>query len=298
MGRTIKNWTPSQRAQAGAPSAPSAPRVSGPSTPNANQYTAPAGMGSKFAGNGGVIKPGMKPSGGYSPGGRQNPPIGQSNFDQGKVTQNRPGNKPPASPKYQPPPDPRDSTYYANTAALTNMLGQNTGNAILEQTLADNSFAENNERMTTDRERARRNLAESLLGTGGIRSGSHRREQTERDQDYMTDRNRLLYDYGNDKAGRNLEIAGYRTDFNDQMKGEYLTAQDRYAANLLKQAQEGTGNSARTPQQRFKGETRRLTILRDRLPKAKNDKQAARIKDQIKATRKRRATLAKKIRNG
>jgi hypothetical protein len=307
MGRTIKNWTPSQRAMAGAPSAPSAPRVSGPSTPNANQYTAPAGMGSKFNSGQQTKKPGMQDSGGYAPGGTGNNSIGKarfdgkgpaSRFDNNKPTQQSPGSAPPAAPKYQPPPDPRDSTYYANTAALTNMLGQNTGNALLEQTLADNSFAENDQRMVTDRERARRNLAESLLGTGGIRSGSHRRDQTERDQDSMTDRNRLLYDYGNDKSRRNLEIAGYYTDFNETMLTEYLSAQDRDAAKALDQAATGTGNSARTPQQRFKGETRRLTILRDRLPKAKNDKQAARIKEQIKASRKRRATLAKKIRNG
>jgi hypothetical protein len=300
VARTIKNWTPSHQAQAGAPSAPSAPRVSGPSTPNANQYTAAPGMGSKFNSGNQKVKPGLQPSGGYSPrGGVNQNRTGASTFDNNKPTQQRPGNStPPAAPKYQPPPDPRDSTYYANTAALTNMLGQNTASALLDQTLADNSFATNDARMVTDRERARRNLAESLLGTGGIRSGSHRRAQTEGDQDALTNRNQLLYDYGNDKSRRNLEIAGYKTEFDNTMQGEYLSAHDRYAANLQKQAQEGTGNSARTPQQRFKGETRRLTILRDRLPKAKNDKQAARIKEQIKASRKRRATLAKKIRNG
>ena len=175
------------------------------------------------------------------------------------------------------------------------MLGQNIAGALLDQKLADNAFAENSERMATDRSRARRNLAESLLGTGGIRSGAHRREQTERDQDYLIDRNRLGYDYGNDRANRDIEIAGYKTSFQDQKKAEFLSASDRKAAQLKEQAATGTGNSSRTPRDKMRDHTKQISVLRKKLPDA-NKKQAARIRKQIKQIRRKRATIAKQIR--
>jgi hypothetical protein len=199
------------------------------------------------------------------------------------------------------------------------MLGQNIGSALLDQKLADNSFAENSERMGTDRARARRNLAESLLGSGGIRSGAHRREQTERDQDYMIDRNRLGYDYGNDTARRNLEIAGYRTDYRDQSKAEYRAASDRYAAKVKAEAETGTGNSAMTPKQKAKANLRKtvkkeqkveagrrkavkrdtkiIENLKERIADADKE-QAAKIRQRLTKVRKRRATIVKKINNG
>lgn len=175
------------------------------------------------------------------------------------------------------------------------MLGQNVASALLDQQLADNAFAENSERMGTDRARARRNLAESLLGSGGIRSGAHRRDQTERDQDYMIDRNRLGYDYGNDRANRNIEIAGYKTSFKDQKNAEYQSASDRKAAQIKDEAATGTGNRSRTPQDQIRNYGKQIQNLKKKLPDA-NKKQAARIRKQIKQIRRKRATTARQVR--
>jgi hypothetical protein len=260
-------------------------------------------MAKKGLGGAGKVGPGMV-GGGYAPSPINKPNSVNKLAKPGMGSEVTPA-KPKPAPKYQPPPDPRDSTYYANTAALTNMLGQNTASALLDQTLADNSFAENSERMTTDRERARRNLAESLLGTGGIRSGSHRRDQTEGDQDYMVNRNRLGYDYGNDKARRELEIAGYKTDYDQQMLGAYGEAQDRYAAKVKSEAETGTGNSAMTKAQKNKAtqrknvkrDTKAIKTLKERLADADKE-QAAKIRQRLTKVRKRRATIVKKMNNG
>jgi hypothetical protein len=290
MSRIIQPITPLERSINQAPAAPSAPPVSGPSTPNANQYTKPTTTANTgTAGTSNVPKTNTPKgnSGGIGPS-----PQGKPN--QPKPTPGK-STPPKSAPTYQPYIDPRDSTYYSNTAALSNMLGQNIAGALLDQQLANNAFAENSERMSTDRARARRNLAESLLGTGGIRSGAHRREQTERDQDYMIDRNRLGYDYGNDKANRDIEIAGYKTSFKDQKQAEYLSASDRKAAQLKEEAATGTGNRSPSPRDQIRGYTKQIENLRKKLPDA-NKKQSDRIRKRIKEIRQKRATTARQVR--
>lgn len=205
----------------------------------------------------------------------------------------------PTAPKFAPKVDPRDSTYYQNTAALSQMYGQQMGNALLEQQLADNDYNTEARRMETDRARARRDLAESLLGSGGIRSGSHRRRRTEDDQDFMENFNRLIYDKGNADAQRAIDRRDIdyrlRQGSGQEYQREYREARDRYAAGQMKQAEEGEG-IYKSPgiKQQLKSTNKQIARLREKLEASDSERQREMIQKKLKRLRTRRQNLVRK----
>lgn len=83
-------------------------------------------------------------------------------------------------------PDPRDATYFANLAKIQATSQQDYAGNQLAQTNADVNYNTQLGTMATDRQRNIRNLAESMIGSGLLRSGFHNRGQTEATQDYLS----------------------------------------------------------------------------------------------------------------
>lgn len=272
---------------------PSAPGPDG-KPGNGNQHVKPLGSGMLNKDKGGVSVLG-RGIGGVKSNAQRNKRL---NPKQARQKQNKAAYKVASvkAPTYDPPQDPRDDTYYQNVAALDNMYGNQVAGALVDQQLDDNAYATNKARYTTDRERARRDLAESLLGTGGIRSGSHRREQTERDQDFMENIDRLNYDYGNAKAQRNIEIAGFGNERTAGYNIEYQEANQRAVDALLKQAENDQGNFALSIPRQVRQSNQKLKRLQAKRKEAKSDKQKAKIDEKIKQTRTDRARLVKRYR--
>lgn len=194
-------------------------------------------------------------------------------------------------------PDPRDSTYWNNVAALQAQYATEYGSNLLAQGQATADYNTEAQRMETDRSRARRNLAESMLGSGGIYSGSHRRTQTEGDQDLLLNRGRLDADYTRANQQRELE----RADIDRRLKegtgtdwiSELLGATGRAAETALTTAESGEGIYDDT-KARLKGANKQVSTLKKKVANAKSpaQKQAAQIK--LVKAQKRRQNLARK----
>lgn len=157
-------------------------------------------------------------------------------------------NKPATGPTTSKPPppapvvDPRDPTYWANVAAIQQQYGQQTSSNMISSAYGTERYNAESERMGTDSARAKRNLAESLLGTGGIRSGSHRRDRTEMDQDYASNRSRLDRDFRENQAQGAIEQQGINDTLGEggtAYTQEMLGAVDRGVANELSNAESG-----------------------------------------------------------
>lgn len=138
--------------------------------------------------------------------------------------------------------DPRDSTYWNNVAALDAQLDLGEMEKVAADTAANIRFRQESERMQTNRERSRRNLAESLVGLGSIYSGQHRRTQLEGDHDYLLDRDRLDTDYRAEQAARDRELHDLRGRVGEggtERERFMLEAEDRETKRLQEQAEKG-----------------------------------------------------------
>ena len=116
------------------------------------------------------------------------------------------GAKGPTPGELTPQNDPRDSIYYANTAALSAQYALERGQNILTRNQAARDYERSRSEILTDRSRAKRELAESMLGTGGAYSGFHRRQQTEGDQDHLDYLDRFDTDYNRGLQQSYLEM--------------------------------------------------------------------------------------------
>jgi hypothetical protein len=285
-GRKVVSWGKQGYALGGkgkrlpgqrAPSAPSVPSMGGPLNTNtsSNQYSETVKKGNKPLGAGMISK--VTPAAKAPPG---------------------PSGKQPTAPATQKP-DPRDATYWANVAALGNQYNTEYGAALLNKERQTRDYTTEAARIESDRARARRNLAESLLGSGAIRSGSHRRTQTEGDIDHMRNRGRLDEDYAESQKYAELELADIASRLAPGTGSEYQNAlldwQER--ANAAQQEAAATGAPIyKSPgtNQRIKGINKRIDNLQGRLKKADSPKQKEKIQEQLKSARQERTKLVRK----
>ena len=194
-------------------------------------------------------------------------------------------------------PDPRDPTYWNNVAALQAQYATEYGSNLLAQGQATADYTTEAQRMETDRSRARRNLAESMLGSGGIYSGSHRRVQTEGDQDLLLNRGRLDADYTRANQQRELE----RADIDRRLKegtgtdwiSELLGASGRAAETALTTAESGEGIYDDT-KARLKGANKQVSTLKKKVANAKSPAQKEKLQAKLVKAQKRRNNLARK----
>lgn len=206
---------------------------------------------------------------------------------------------PPKAPPAEPAPDPRDSAYWNNVAALNARYGLERGNVLVAQQMADTGYRQEGERMTTNRERSRRNLAESLLGAGSIYSGMHRRQQTEGDTDYLLDRSRLDEDYRTASAQRRIESADIesrlRPGAGTDWMGALIDAQNRFNEGKQREAEEGAPIS-RLPNldEQIGAANKRIKTLRAKAKATNNPKREKALRGKIQNARKRRDALVKK----
>lgn len=114
-----------------------------------------------------------------------------------KVTPKQPTSGNPASYGFDNRDDPRagDAEYWSNVAIINNEFSREMGSALIAQEQADMEFDRAKTDLRSDREMARRSLAESMLGQGNMYSGSHRKQQTLGDIDYIQQFGRLNDDF-------------------------------------------------------------------------------------------------------
>ncbi len=102
-------------------------------------------------------------------------------------------------------PDPRDAEYWSNLAKLQATAQQDFAGQQLEQSQADIEYNTNLSRAGEQRRRGVRDTAESLIGTGLLRSGSHNRRQNEDTIDYSNQ----LADWGREKSNDDTRRKAY-----------------------------------------------------------------------------------------
>lgn len=215
-----------------------------------------------------------------------------------------PGLNAPKNPQVKavnPPPavDPRDSTYWANTAALGSQYASEYGSTLLDQAQATNAYTQESNRMAYDRGIARRDLGESLQGTGAAYSGSHRRNDTEADKAYTENQFRLNQDY----SDANRQRAASQADINARLgygtgtsyQSELLDSTARSDQALADAAANGAPIYT-TPGigTRIKGTNKRIDTLQKRLKNTKSPKQQEAIRADIKKAKGQRRKLVQK----
>lgn len=128
-------------------------------------------------------------------------------------------------------PDPRDANYFANLAKLQATSQQSYAAGQLEQTNADVNTQTQLGTMATDRQRNIRNLAESMLGKGLLRSGYHDRGQTEGTQDYLTAVTGVQTSKTQSDQQRAATMSAILQNLGIDEQGLYADAAGRYAQN-------------------------------------------------------------------
>lgn len=160
---------------------------------------------------------------------------------------------PPANPTYSPStpqsgighssynpasgqPDPRDSEYWANYAKLMATSQQSLAAQQLEQSQSDTAFALEKINRGEQRRRSVRDMAESLIGTGLLRSGAHNRRQTEATTDFLTEMGGLERGKGDEDAARKAQMDAILANFGIDEQALYTGAGGRYADKQAKAA--------------------------------------------------------------
>lgn len=138
-------------------------------------------------------------------------------------------------------PDPRDSEYWADLAALQAQAQQDYATQQLEQTSSDAAYGLKLSQAGEQRRQEVRGTAESLIGTGLLRSGAHNRRQTEGTIGYMSQ----LAGWGQEKtsadAARKAQMQAILSNLGLSEMGLYTAASGRYADA---QAEAAAGQSA------------------------------------------------------
>lgn len=221
--------------------------------------------------------------------------------------------------------DPRsDPIYRQNVAALQQQWINELGTANIEQSQANADYALEADRMLTDRNRARRDLAESMLGTGGIYSGSYGRNQREDDTDYLLNSNRLRTDKFRADQGRILDRADINARLKPLVGSEWATAlreandrqakaADDSAANddpvrdpgdnkgLDNEKQSGEGkpsDEGKPLGARIRTRNRQIRVLRRKIDNTSNPHREKVLRDRLQKARKQRNKLVRKAKNG
>ena len=215
-------------------------------------------------------------------------------------------------PKYEGPPKiltskrkapapvvPTDKEYWANIAALNSQFMTESARTIAEQTNADNDYQRETERLSTDRERSRRNLAESLLGRGSsVYSGMHRRDQIEGDIDYIYNADRMSSDKLAADSARAAERADIRLRLTPNSGTEWTAASAaataRADARAAEQAESGAPDYSITIKQRVKGENKRIKALRAKYREVDDPERKKKIRKRIHEIRRRRDAAIRK----
>lgn len=133
-------------------------------------------------------------------------------------------------------PDPRDSTYWANLAKILATSQQGYAGGQLEQSTADTAYGQQLTEAGEARRRGVRDLAESMIGSGLLRSGAHNRRQTEGTIDYTNQ----LAGWGQEKAGKDASRAAQQqailSNLGIDELGLYADATQRYSDAQAQQA--------------------------------------------------------------
>ena len=188
-----------------------------------------------------------------------------------------------------------DPQYWNNVMALNSQYGTEMASSLANQQLADNDYRTEGKRMKTDRERGRRNLAESMLGRGNIYGGMHRRDQVEGDQDYLNNASRLGSDYNIQNEARLAE----RNDIGSRLKpgtgtdwvNEGVAYQERESARLIDQAQYGEGDYTRSKGMKVKDMTGKLKKMRGKAEKIEDTDKRKKYRQKIHKLRRKRDNL-------
>lgn len=136
-------------------------------------------------------------------------------------------------------PDPRDSTYWANMAKLLATSQQAHAGQQLEQTQSDVGYQSQLSTAGEQRRRSVRDMAENLIGTGLLRSGSHNRKQTEATIDYTDKLSGWGREKGDADARRKAQMDAILSNLGIDELGLYSEATDRYSqAQAERAAQE------------------------------------------------------------
>lgn len=128
-------------------------------------------------------------------------------------------------------PDPRDSNYWANLAKLMATSQQDYAGKQLEQSQSDTSYGLKLSQAGEDRRRGVRDLAESLIGTGLLRSGTHNRKQVEGTIDYSNQLAGFQQGKSNEDASRKAQMDAILSNLGIDEQGLYSDATGRYADN-------------------------------------------------------------------
>ncbi len=137
-------------------------------------------------------------------------------------------------------PDPRDAEYWANLAKLQSTSQQQQSALQLEQSQADTNYGLQLTDMAEARRRGVRNLAESMIGSGLLRSGYHNRSQTEATTDYLSRLTGVQTQKGQEDARRQQLLAAIAANLGLDQNVLYSGAASRYAqhqADLAANAQ-------------------------------------------------------------
>lgn len=188
-----------------------------------------------------------------------------------------------------------DSQYWNNVMALNSQYGMEIAGLQTQQQQNFNAYQSESQRMDTDRKRSRRDLAESLLGRGNVYGGMHRRENTERDQDYQLNKNRLDADY----TAKNQDILAQYADVQSRLAPETGTAwldaaqeyEGRRQDQLAQQATEGAPDYGKSKKQRVKGMNKKINSMRAKAAKIEDEKKRKAYRKRIQSLRKKRDKL-------
>lgn len=191
-----------------------------------------------------------------------------------------------------------DAAYWNNVMALTSNFDTGMKMNLMDQTMADTNYSTEATRMGTDRSRSRRNLAESLMGSGGMNSGSHRRQQTENQTDFLNNRSRLDQDY----EASNFGLAAERADISSRLApnvgtewiGEAQAWQDRKTALEREKGDTGDPVSAQSIGEKIKGRNKRIKTMRAKAAKIEDVKKRKEFRKKIQNVRRERDKLVKK----
>lgn len=126
-------------------------------------------------------------------------------------------------------PDPRDATYWANLAKLVSTSQQDYSSGQLAQTQADVNYNQQLGTMGTERQRNIRNLAESMIGSGLLRSGTHNRRQTDATADYLDALSGVQSSKTQEDQKRSATMNAILSSLGIDEMGLYADAASRYA---------------------------------------------------------------------
>lgn len=279
-----------------APSAPAAPQVR-------NVAGSMAGASSNYATGGATPPPSQITPNDKNPASAQDKPKNPKDVSAGWDTKPKEYQGPPkiltSKRKAPAPVVPTDKEYWANIAALNSQFMTESARTIAEQTNADNDYQRETARLATDRERSRRNLAESLLGRGSsVYSGMHRRDQIEGDIDYVYNADRMGSDKLSADSARAAERADIRLRLTPNSGTEWTAASAaataRADARRADQAESGAPDYSINIKQRVKGENKRIKALRAKYEKVDDPERKKKIRKRIHNIRRRRDAAIRK----